>query len=271
LSQARRDDDESYAFTLRMMRELLERWQIDDVALHVRASYRLMRDRTRWWWNRRFGAVDRRLVRDYLANHAVRKLQLGCGVHPLPGWLNADLWPATSDILHLNVARRFPFADEQIDFIFAEHVIEHLSYTEALVLLREAYRILRPGGVVRITTPDLAFLLRLYGDPTDDEAARYLAWTGAEYLEKGVPASACAVINNYVRAWGHRFIYDEPTLRSAMIDSGFTRLRRCELNESEVAELRGVENEARMPPGHLRLESMTVEAERPREPGRNVA
>ncbi len=47
-----------------------------------------------------------------------------------------------------------PFAAAEIDFVYAEHFFEHLFLDEAMALLREVHRVLAPGGVVRIASPD---------------------------------------------------------------------------------------------------------------------
>ena len=72
--------------------------------------------------------------------------------------------------------------------------------------------------------------------------------------------NAVFVINHFVRNWGHRFIYDEKTLREAMLNAGFTNLVKCDLQESEDPALCNLENEARLPLAFLRLETLTLEA-----------
>jgi predicted SAM-dependent methyltransferase len=48
------------------------------------------------------------------------------------------------------------------DYVFSEHMIEHVSYAEGLLMLRECLRVLKPGGRIRIATPSLEVLLDLY-------------------------------------------------------------------------------------------------------------
>jgi hypothetical protein len=67
------------------------------------------------------------------------------------------------------------------------------------------------------------------------------------------------VINNFVRNWGHRFIYDEKTLRGAMVSAGFKAITKCDIYESMDAALRNLENEEHVPPNFLRLETLTRE------------
>jgi predicted SAM-dependent methyltransferase len=58
---------------------------------------------------------------------------------------------------------QFDFADESFDFIYSEHFLEHLFFDEAVALLQECDRLLKPGGVVRVCVPDAD--LRTYAKP----------------------------------------------------------------------------------------------------------
>lgn len=70
------------------------------------------------------------------------------------------------------------------------------------------------------------------------------------------------MINNSVRDWGHQFIYDDKAMRHALAAAGFSNIVRCPLMTSRIEDLCGLENEGRMPPGLLALETMVFEADR---------
>jgi predicted SAM-dependent methyltransferase len=53
------------------------------------------------------------------------------------------------------INKPLPWPDNHVEFIVASHVAEHVKPVEAFDFFRECHRILRPGGVVRITVPDL--------------------------------------------------------------------------------------------------------------------
>lgn len=229
----------------------------------------------RWQLHRRFGKLDRELAQEYLSRSTVRKLHIGCGKHVLMGWLNSDFLPSCRRIFHLDATQRFPFEDETFDYIFSEHMIEHISYQAGQNMLRECQRVLNQSGRIRISTPDLAFLLDLYQNPKSALQIDYIDWAMQfiedngkdnikekikEKVKENVKENVVFIINNFVRNWGHTFIYDEDTLRQAMTEAGFVSVARCPLQESEDLALRNLENESRMPPGFLRLESLTLEA-----------
>ena len=71
------------------------------------------------------------------------------------------------------------------------------------------------------------------------------------------------LINKFVRAWGHEFIYDAKTLKYIFNDLGFTEVVRRDVMESEHAARQNIENIDRKPPGHIALETVVIEGRRP--------
>ena len=90
-------------------------------------------------------------------------LHLGSGTQYKDGWVNVDLAGDPVD-LAWNLARPLPLPAGCAAGVFSEHVLEHLPFEAGLGLLREAHRVLRPGGIVRIVVPDGGKLLRSYVD-----------------------------------------------------------------------------------------------------------
>ncbi len=212
---------------------------------------------------RRLLGVDRNITRRYLENHKVRKLHIGCGRNLVAGWLNSDYFPQSAEVLHLDARGHFPFGNDQFNYVFSEHMIEHIAYLKGAAMLKECFRVLKPGGRLRISTPDLAFLMDLRRSDRSQLQNDYIRWSTHKFVKSAPYADDAFVINNFVRRWGHLFIYDEKTLRAAFIDAGFDHVVRCNLNESEDPALRGLENEKRLPKGFLRLETMTLEGTKP--------
>lgn len=205
------------------------------------------------------------LVSRYLATHPVRKVQLGAGLTRLDGWLATDVSPRRDDVLAVDATRPLPFPDASIDYIGAEHVIEHVRYRAGQRLLRHCLRALRPGGVLRVATPDLARLVAAYRGEEGEEGRRFVELMGRRYLRGR--EDPVGVLNLAMRAWGHQYLYDEPALRALLTEAGFTDLTRCAFGESGDPELRDVERhgvETGIPREVVHFETMVLEATKPR-------
>jgi predicted SAM-dependent methyltransferase len=211
------------------------------------------------WTARVLRGTDRKLLDNYLRGEGPHKLHLGCGDNVRPGWLNSDYNPQSDSVLHLDATTPFPLPDASLDYVFSEHMIEHLSYADGMRMLRECHRVLRPGGKVRISTPDLDFVVDLHRQDKSELQQSYIRWATEQFIEAAPYAGDTFVMNNFVRDWGHLFIYDVKTLSRAMESAGFTDITKHQLNESEDLNLVALENDSRMPQGFLQLESFTLE------------
>jgi predicted SAM-dependent methyltransferase len=184
--------------------------------------------------------VRRRVLARYLATTDEPRLQVGTGTEPLPGWLDSDI---VSGDIHLDLTRPLPIPSGTFAYVFSEHVIEHLPEASIPTHLAELRRILRPGGVARISTPDLPRLMALYEDGNPDaslEEYRRVVSVGT-----GRPhVRACEVFNTAVRGWGHQYIYDEEDLSARLIDAGFSSAERRDVGQSEHDALRGIDRRA---------------------------
>jgi len=202
---------------------------------------------------------DKDVIQKYLTHHNLRKLNLGCWKNILDGWLNSDYYPISRHLIHLDATKTFPLDDYEFDYVFGEHMIEHISYEQGQHMLKECYRVLKKGGKIRISTPDLSFFIDLYGSDKSELQKKYIKWTTETFIGSAPFCDSAFVINNFVRDWGHLFIYDERILRYSLEIAGFINITKFNLNSSEDDALRNLENEKRLPKGFLQLESFTLE------------
>src|SRR5207245_2729456 len=114
---------------------------------------------------------------------------------------------AQRDVVPVDVRKRLPFANATFDVVFTEHMLEHIDYVDGAHLCRQIFRILKPGGRVRIAVPDLRFLIDLYTGPKSPLQERYVQWASRSFPPQ-LPTSDAGVINNFFRAFVHRFSYD---------------------------------------------------------------
>jgi SAM-dependent methyltransferase len=225
--------------------------------VHVLALRRARREARRLTPRR-----TRRPLEEYLASHTVRKLHLGAGGNVLPGWLNTDR-DVRPGVAYLDVARPFPLPSEAFDYVFAEHLVEHLPYDRGRAMVHECARVLRPGGTVRLATPDLARVASLAVAPRTAEQTRYVEWATTTFLD-GRPPSASFVVNNMFYGWGHRFLYDAETLADVLRSSGLASVTGHAYGESDDVALAGLEGHAG--PGDeepVRFETMILQARKP--------
>ena len=217
--------------------------------------------RQRLEWSRAFTQA----IAFYLTSHSIRKLQLGAGSHTLHNWFNTDLVPTSPEVFFLDSTRHFPIADSQFDYIFSEHHIEHISYEEGLFTLRECYRVLRPGGKIRLATPNLKTLLELYTESPNYQQQRYIQFMTHTFLPGVDIYSATFVINNAFRSWGHQFLYDHPTLQRALEEVGFVDITSATPGESTDEQFQALEMHGQFIGDEEinRFETMVLEGTRP--------
>jgi predicted SAM-dependent methyltransferase len=173
---------------------------------------------------------DPAAVREYLQSHPVRKLQLGAGGNDPEGWLNTDIEPNNKE-LYLDATDRYPFPDASFQYVFSEHVIEHLPWESGVAMLKECYRVLAPGGKIRTVTPNLAKYIQLLAGGADRDTQRFI---DAKLRRNGwpvTPVPGAYILNRQVREFGHQFLYDPATLRKSLELAGFKQITEFRIGE----------------------------------------
>ena len=173
---------------------------------------------------------DPGIIREYLKVNEIRKLQIGAGGNDSVGWLNSDIEPVHKEI-YLDATKPYPFPDGTFQYVFSEHVIEHVSWEAGVAMLKECYRVLAMGGKVRIITPNLKKFMQLMTHGADPEGQRFIA---AKLRLHGWPDTAVAeayIFNKQVREWGHQFLYDPATLRKSLELAGFKQISEYRVDE----------------------------------------
>lgn len=208
----------------------------------------------------RLKAVIRPLVvKRYLATHSRRLLNIGSGPHRREGWLCADAFKSEADI-YLNATSALPFESNTFDVVYSEHMIEHIKVDNIPMFLREIYRILRPGGVFRVTTPDLEIHAKNYISKNDSFFApiidKYKArWDRQKNKYWLIRSNGGAFMSRAVqRFYRHRWMYDFETLSSCLTEVGFSSVHKMAFSQSHVEEGKVMDREDRA------FETLYVEA-----------
>jgi predicted SAM-dependent methyltransferase len=203
------------------------------------------------------------IIDGYFRDNQVRKVQLGAGSSRLQGWLNTDIEPGEG-LAYLDATKRFPFADNSVHYIFSEHVIEHLTYEEGKAMVVEAFRVLAPGGRMRISTPNLTRFIELFDANPSEPVRAYIAGKIAwhEWRMEGNPAAI--ILNLQMSSWGHKFMYDLDTLAAILSSAGFGGAQEFEENMSGDPHLKNLEERDDGVNAHVSAhETMSVEVAKP--------
>ena len=157
---------------------------------------------------------------------AAGRLHVGCGQEAIPGWINVDIRALPGVDRVVDVTQGLPFSD--LDAIYAEHFLEHLSLEQGLAFLRECRRALADPGVLRLSTPNLDWVYATHYRPE--------RWSsGRESL------ADCMQLNRAFRGWGHQFLYNRAALLAALSAAGFASVTFHRYGQSEHPELSGLE------------------------------
>ncbi len=90
-------------------------------------------------------------------------VNIGAGNQGKEGWINIDGRKQPGINCVYDCRKSLPFSDNSVRGIFCEHFFEHIDYTEEVpYFLSECYRVLMPGGVIRLIVPDIEKYIKGY-------------------------------------------------------------------------------------------------------------
>jgi predicted SAM-dependent methyltransferase len=166
-------------------------------------------------------------------------LQVASSSNRINGWLNTDI--NYNAPLYLDCTRHLPMKNEGVNIIFGEHFIEHISRKEAIAFLQESFRVLAPGGSIRLSTPDIKTYVHVYLN--DPEKLRLMnKWTreiGYSYTYHNAD-----LLNRVFHDDQHKYLYDELVLAAFLMEAGFVDIKRYCVGESNNPLLKRLERHA---------------------------
>ena len=149
------------------------------------------------------------------------KLHIGCGTRYIPGYVHVDIVDAPHIDHHCSADKLEIFADGSAGEIYASHVLEHFGRYEVESVLAEWFRILAPGGRLRVAVPDFAAVVALYEQ---------------EGLRDGTSGLVGLVCGGQRDEFDfHKVIFDEPFLSYLLAKCGFRDIRRWDWRATEHA------------------------------------
>ena len=189
-----------------------------------------------------------------ISKNDLKKVNLGCGMHCLSGWLNIDgsltsLLGSNSDFFNkllyksagssayytfkhfnevvkgkklywYNLQKGIPLMDNSVDIIFTSHFLEHLNKTDGNNFLKEIHRVLKNDGLVRILVPDLDIAINKFNNGEIDKTQDLFFYTS-----ENCDFSA------------HKYNYTFDTLKEKLENLGFKNVIRRSHQEGECPDI----------------------------------
>jgi predicted SAM-dependent methyltransferase len=147
--------------------------------------------------------------------HEFNKLEIGSGPIKKKDFVSSDINLRTDYPFDLRLG--LPFPPDSIDMIYAEHVFEHFDYTTLANLLRDCFKVLKPGGVLSAAVPDAGIYLKAYADDSNFNHREYSKY------DFGLTYRYRIDYVNYIFYMGghHRYMFDKESLVLILKDAGF--------------------------------------------------
>jgi predicted SAM-dependent methyltransferase len=198
---------------------------------------------------------SRRVTSEPDVRDGLVKVNLGCGLAVVKGWINVDAslnalvasWPRTAHkllyrlsganryysleqycdllenhvFLHHDLSHSIPLKDQTADFVYSSHFLEHLFKQDAERLLKDCYRVLKSGGIVRICVPDLDYAMSLYvaGEKEKMLENYFFVNDKESFLAR------------------HKYMYDFELLKTLLEKIGFSQVTRCKYQEGRTSDI----------------------------------
>ena len=216
------------------------------------------------------------------------RINIGCGQTPTRGWRNFDnslslrlskipflpelllrlklfesyqyqfiQFAKKNNIEYGDATKGLPVQDETVDVLYSSHMLEHLDRNEADKFLMEAYRILRPGGIIRISVPDIKKQVEQYNKLSDADA-----FIKRTHLCAPRPKSLAQRLRLLlVGTRHHQWMYDGNSLSCLLQRHGFMKVSVMPGGQTKISNHESFDLIERV------SESVYVEAEKEPEPG----
>lgn len=197
------------------------------------------------------------------------QINVGCGPVQPEGWVNIDssnrarfasrlhwldslfvrlrILPPTEfgpRTQSQNVHKGLRFSDNSVSAVYSGEMLEHFTQEQGQRFLAEAFRVLAPGGVLRIRVPDnyrfwknyVTEFERVHALPREDWHRQHTRWIEMFFRDICVRKSMLRSMGHY-----HKWMYDEVSLILAFQDAGFVEIARRTLHDSRIPDVALVE------------------------------
>jgi predicted SAM-dependent methyltransferase len=203
-------------------------------------------------------------------SNVFKKYNLGCGPKIYENFLNVGYWGqleagriykdlnGTNNTFMLNHDLRngVPAADNSLDLAYHSHMLEHLTYQDGIIFLKECLRVLKPGGTMRILVPDLELWINAYVNNNAFFFDQYRRYGG---IDPDIYVTKAAVFMGMLHNHEHRCGYDFESLKWLVEYVGFSDVKRTLYALGEVENLEVLESTDPL----KTMESLCIECKKP--------
>lgn len=194
-------------------------------------------------------------------------VQYGCGLSAPQEWQNFDISPTLriqkipiignmlkprlnsifpDNVRYGDIIKGLPFEDNTCDGIYCSHTLEHLSLEDFRISLKNTYKILKIGGFFRCVVPDFEYYAKEYIKSFENENSSASidffkdTLLGFENRPKGIKGLLKSFLGNSRHLW----MWDSKSLSEELRNAGFSNVRTCKFNDSQVLMFKYVEESA---------------------------
>jgi predicted SAM-dependent methyltransferase len=158
-----------------------------------------------------------------------------------------------SNIKWADSTKRIPVEDSCADALYSSHMLEHLDQADASSFLREAFRVLAPGGIIRIAIPDLRMFVDAYLSSGD--ADNFIEST---FVCVPRPRTIFSrALSAIVGPRHHQWMYDAASIAKLLEKHGFAKVTQLVAGQTTIPDPGGLDLAERA------SQSLYVEAVKP--------
>jgi predicted SAM-dependent methyltransferase len=193
-------------------------------------------------------------------------LQYGCGFEISPKeWVNFDASPTLwlqripllgyfmkrilkplfpDNIQYGDIVKGLPIKNNVCIAIYCSHVLEHLSFDDFIIALRNTFNLLVPGGIFRLVMPDLNYLVQQYSMTKNPDASIIFMQESLLGVTKR-ERSISKFLRNYFGNSNHLWLWDYKAAKSELKKAGFKEIRNAQFGDSSDPKFNEIEDESR--------------------------
>lgn len=201
-------------------------------------------------------------------SNTFKKYNLGCGTSLYENFLNIGFWNFLQDgaiyqningthntyMLNHDLNCGIPAHDNSLDLVYHSHMLEHLNFQEGIFFINECYRVIRPGGMMRLLVPDLELFTKAYLEKDMFFLNEY-----RKCLDNSTYVTPGAIFMGMLHNHEHKMGYDFETIQWLLYKTGFSKVRRTLYSDSIIEGIEFIECRS---PGRT-MESLCVECYKP--------